>query len=354
MNKKPFFFALAAMTFCSAQAQKITTKSEIIDCGQIVFRQPYTAKFDMKNADTRTLHIHQVRTSCGCAVADYPRIGIEGQRDFQVYVTYDAKQMGHFEKQIAVYSNGSDKPFMLTLRGVVVDKVRHYEGKYDFTLGLLNADKNHLEFDDINKGERPYQEIHIQNLSSQPATPVVMHLPNYLKAEVSPSTIASGHAGVVRIWLDSKQLRNYGLTQTSVYLGAFPGDKVSEEKEISISSVLLPDFRAIDEDRLATAPQLRMSSESLDLGSFEGKDKKSGTIIIENTGKETLEINSLQMFTTGLEISLNKKKLKAGDSAKLKITADRKMLKTARSKPRILMITNDPKKPKVVININVQ
>lgn len=62
----------------------------------------------------------------------------------------------------------------------------------------------------------------------------------------------------------------------------------------------------------------------------------------------------MQMFTTGLKVRLNKSKLDPGESAKLKITAYKKQLKSARSRPRVLMITNDPDKPKVVIHVKVK
>ena len=99
---------------------------------------------------------------------------------------------------------------------------------------------------------------------------------------------------------------------------------------------------------------MKLSAETLDLGSFEDKDSKSGTIIIENQGRSRLTISSMQMFTTGLRVRLNKSRLDPGESAKLKITAYRKQLKNARSKPRVLMITNDPNKSKVVIHVNVK
>ena len=50
-------------------------------------------------------------------------------------------------------------------------------------------------------------------------------------------------------------------------------------------------------------------------------------------------------------MSLNKQTLHPGESAKLKVTAEKRQLKTARSKPRVLMITNDPKQPKTTIKI---
>lgn len=274
--------------------------------------------------------------------------------NFIVEATYDARQLGHFEKEVAIFSNASDRPFYLKMKGVVVDKLVDFTGKYDYTVGSVRTDNNNIEFDDVNVGDMPVQKIHIINSGTESVSPVVMHLPAYLTASVSPTTIAPGHTGVATITLNSLRLRDYGLTQSSVYLGMFPGDKVSADKEISVSAVLLPGFRNMSETQKHNAPVISLSSETLDLGTFGDKDDKSGTIIIENHGKSRLDIRSMQMFTTGLKVRLNKSKLDPGESAKLKITAYKKQLKSARSKPRVLMITNDPAKPKVVIHVKVK
>ena len=70
-----------------------------------------------------------------------------------------------------------------------------------------------------------------------------------------------------------------------------------------------------------------------------------------NSGKSELDISSLQMFTTGLQVSLNKSKLQPGETAHLRITGMMKELRNLRAKPRVLMITNDPANPKVVIPV---
>ena len=237
---------------------------------------------------------------------------------------------------------------------MVVDEVRNYGGDYGFMLGKLKADKVDLEFDDVNKGERPMQEIHILNTTGDIIRPVVMHLPDYLKAEVSPSAIPPGKQGVVQITLESKQLHDYGLTQTTVYLGQNPGDRTSPDKEINVWAVLLPAARNISERQLAYSPKLKISDAVLNLGSFDGKKKKKGTITIENVGRTDLDITALQMFTAGLSVELSSAKVAPGESVKLKVTADRKTLKDVRQKPRILMITNDPVQPKVIITVDVK
>ena len=353
MKRSVILAALMASAALGAQAQRISAKHEVIDCGNVMYESPVTAKFELRNKGS-DLIIDTVRTSCDCVVADYPKGVISKGDNFTVEVTFDARQLGHFHKEAAIYSNASDKPLYLTMRGVVVDHLTDFTGLYDFTLGSVRADKNNIEFDDVNLGEKPVQKIHIINSGTESVSPVIMHLPDYVTASVSPTTIVPGHTGVATLTLNSTKLRSYGLTQSSVYLGMFPGDKVGDDKEISISAVLLPEFRNMSETQRLNAPVMKLSTETLDLGSFDDKDEKSGTIIIENQGKSRLNISSMQMFTSGLKVRLNKSRLDPGESAKLKITAYKKHLKNARSKPRVLMITNDPNKSKVVIHVNVK
>lgn len=354
MNIHKALILLLSFVPMGVAAQKIETESTLIDCGQIIFSQPLTSEFLMKNGGRRPLMIRDVKTDCGCTVVDYPRRAIASGETFSVKAVYDARTMGHFTKQIGVYSNASDDPLVLTLRGVVVDEKVDFSGQYPYTLGEVKTDLNDVEFDDVNRGDRPYQRIHLFNSSSETIEPVVMHLPSYLSAQVSPSRIAPGHAGVATLMLDPRKIRSNGLTQTSVYLGAYPGDKVSQKKEITVSAVVLPNFDNMTETQKEKAPVLEISTETLDLGAFDGKSKKKGEITIANTGHSTLEISSLQMFTTGIEVSLNKTRIAPGETAKMKVTAIARQLKAARSKPRILMITNDPDHAKVVIKILVK
>lgn len=346
--------SLLALTVVGAGAQRMETINKVVDCGQVAYQTPTTAEFEIKNKNNHSIRISDVRTSCGCTSVEYPKGEIPSNGTFVVKVTYDAQTMGHFNKLIDVYSDSDKKPLVLKMRGNVVREVVDFGGGYDFALGSIKADRNDLEFDDVNRGERPQQKIHILNTTSETIQPVVMHLPAFLQAEVSPSKVAPGHGGVVTITLDSHKLKDMGLTQTSVYLGSFPGDRVSHDKEISVSAVLLPKFDNLTAKQLANAPKLNLSTSELDLGAFNGKKKLKGEIVVRNDGKSALNIKSLQMFTSGIQLSLGKMKLAPGESTKLKITAEERLLKSARSKPRVLMITNDPTQPKVVIHINTQ
>lgn len=337
-----------------AKAQRITASSQVIDCGQVLFRKPVTVHFELLNEGAGALNIKNVESSCGCTDVVYPKGAISENKPFVITATYDAKQLGHFEKYIDVYTNGASLPYILTLKGVVVDQVRDFEGQYQYMLGKLRADIKEIMFDDVHKGDMPSQEIHVLNPTSENVTPVILHLPDYLRADMSPSSIPPGKQGVINITLDSRRLPGYGLAQTSVYLGQSAADKVAPEKEIHVEAILIPATVDISDQRLAYMPKMRISSTVLDLGEFEGKKKKKGTIVIENLGRTDLEITSLQMFTDGLTVDLSDTVIQPGNSAKLRVTVDKKAMKGVKRQPRILMITNDPRYPKVVVDVNIK
>lgn len=353
MKKKLIISSLLLLAMLPATAQKISIVNNNINCGPVGYEVPITAKFELQNKGNRKLRIKDVRVSCGCTKADYPHTDIPGGETFTVNLTYDSRQLGHFQKQAAVYVEGLDKPLLLTMKGVVLAEMQDYAGNYEYSIGDLRIDKNELEFDDVNKGEQPVQEIHIYNSGSTVCQPNLMHLPPYLTATMTPQKLSPGRGGKMTVTLNSDLLYDFGLTQTSIYLAQNPGDKVNRGNDIGVAAVLLPSFAHISDADKANAPHLVMSAEQLDF-TFNGKSKIKGEIFLTNEGRSTLNISSLQMFTAGLKVTLPKRELKPGETTRLKITGIKKDLKRARTKPRVLMITNDPDKPKVVITINVK
>ncbi len=313
-------------------AQEIEVKSQSIDVGQVKFDHPVSVDYELKNTTKRPLLITEVQMGCGCTTAEYPHQSIPNDENFTIRVTYDARQMGHFEKHTMVYFYGMDEPLMLTLKGVVVEEIVDFTGDYPFKLGDLLADAHSIEFDDVNRGDRPTAKIHIKNPTSETAYPL----------------------GELTFTLNSTLLPNDGLAQTNVFLGKNPGDKVSPEKEIGISAVLLPGFSNLTESQLRNAPVFHLSTTSLNLGSFNGKKKLKGEIEITNKGKSRLDITAIQMYTIGIQVEIDKVKIMPGEVVKMKISAIAKEIKSTKSKPRILMITNDPKHSKVIVDINVK
>ena len=321
-----------------ASAQKLAVAKSVIECGRTGFKQPVTATFELKNKGHRRLYIESVKPDCGCTDVEFPKEVGAGDK-FTIKLTYDARQLGRFHKMAAIKSNASQQPVYLTMKGIVVAELEDYTGNYAYKMEDLLLDKN--EFDDVNKGDAPVQEIHIMNDGAETMTPTVMHLPSYLSATVVPEKLFPGKTGTIRVTLNTDKLRDYGLTQSTVYIGRQLGEKVSEDNSMGVSIVLLPDMKSFDAANKANAPKLQISSTDIDFTNFEGKSKKTAEVILENTGASVLQISSMQLFTRGLKVTLDQRKIQPGQSTKLKITG----IATD------LMITNDPDHAKVVINI---
>lgn len=345
----PFF-----LFFClPLNAQRIVVTNTTIDCGRVGYEQPVTATYELRNKGKRRLVIESVRTDCGCTAVDFPKEVPAGD-NFTIKMTYDARQLGHFHKMAAIKSNASEQPLYLTMKGVVLAEVLDYAGNYPLSMGTMLLDKNELEFDDVNKGDEVIQEIHVYNNGTDVMQPNLMHLPPYLTAQVVPETISPGHGATITVTLHSEKLRDYGLTQTNVYLGKHLGDKVNADIEVPVSAILLPDLSAFANVNKEQAPQLQMSTTDIDFTSFDNKSKKTVDVTLQNTGHSTLVISSLQMFTSGLKVTLGSREINPGQSTTLKITGIASDLKNVRKRPRILMITNDPDHSKVVINIKLK
>ena len=321
--------------------------------GVVLWKHPATATFQIKNDGDKPLVISNVTTSCGCTVADWTKDPIAPGATGVVTSTFDAKALGHFYKDIGVYCNASARPIYLMLRGEVSADPKNYTLTHPYEIGAIRLNKAAIEFDDTNKGDKPTMEILVANTTSDVYTPVLMHLPPYLEAVAVPERIGKKATGKIKVTLDTDKLPKFGLTTATVYLSRFPGDKVSEENAIPVSAVLLPDFSNMSQQQRLNPPAVQLSATEFTVPPLAENAKKKLTVVVKNVGKSDLDITDLQVFNPALGVQLKKRVLKPGAQTKMKITVYGKYLKKVKSAPRVLMITNDPNCPKIVIRVNV-
>lgn len=352
MNKTTIISALLALPMV-AMAQGLKSNTEVYDMGSLMYEVPGKATFKIKNTAGKAVTIKDVETGCGCTTAQYPRYAVAAGKTFNLELTYDARQLGHFQKSVLVFTDAADKPLELTVKGVVVTASAGLEAAENsgnaVEIGDMLANENFVEFDDVNRGDRMVREIYITNVTDSYVEPVIMRLPSYLTTEITPSRLAPGKTATVRFFLDSNQLRSYGLNQTDVYLAANVGEKISEDKAITVSAVLLPAQIAQDDPRRINGPKIQLSETEVDMSQFAGKKKVKKDIFITNTGKSELEITAMQIVTPGVEVTLAKPTIMPGETTKLRVSANASVLSKVRNRPRVLMITNDPDNQKVEI-----
>lgn len=353
MKRTFLFISLLAAAATLAAQPRLVPDRDIQKVGEVLFQTPKTFILGFTNKGDKPLVIKQVRASCGCVDVAYDQTPVAPGQHGEITLVYDAKMLGSFYKDVEIYTDAQDEPQYMAIQGTVVREMQDFSGDYPIDLGNVRLLGNYVEYDDVNKGDRPVQEIHVANVERTPYKPTLMHLPPYLSAEYIPESIPGGKTGIIRLTLDSEKLFRLGLNQTSVYLARYMGDKVSEENEIVVSAVLLPDFSQLSPAQMEQAPAIQLSDETLDIGSMEGRRKVQRKLTVTNTGRSPLHIRQVQVFNKALTVSLGNRTLKPGQSTRLKVTVNAKDLKRAKARPRVLLISDDPMHAKKIINIQV-
>lgn len=351
MKKISFIIGSFLLSLHAFAQPKISFDKESKDFGTVLWANPATAEFKVSNTGDALLVLSNVEASCACTAVEWPKNGIKPGETASIKAVFDAKALGTFYKEVEILCNASPEPIYLGMSGKVVanaEDVTSTEG-FEVEMGDVRLSKDVLEFDRVSKGNDPIEEIAILNPTRAPFEPVLMHVPDYLEVSCYPERIPAGRTGRLRVKLLTDKIPNMGLTQTSVYFTRQFGDKVSNENEIPVSVILLPDFSAMSEASFLQAPKMQVSDTELTILT-KGKLKGKATILVTNTGKSELKIDRLQVLSSAVSVSIPKKNVPAGQSIKMKVTLDKTKVKKHR-RLGIIMITNDPEHSEQIIDI---
>lgn len=76
--------------------------------------------FTFKNVTKKPVTLTNVKTSCGCTAADWPKEPIAKKKKGSIKVKYDSNRVGKFTKTIKVFIEGNENPIQLEIRGTIV------------------------------------------------------------------------------------------------------------------------------------------------------------------------------------------------------------------------------------------
>lgn len=117
------FLFVATMLAVSVQAQEkkaeITFDSEVIDYGEIDYGADGVRKFTFTNTGDDVLIVARVYSTCGCTIPKKPENPIQPGEKGEIEVKYDTKREGPIRRTITIYSNASEVPQSLKIKGTV-------------------------------------------------------------------------------------------------------------------------------------------------------------------------------------------------------------------------------------------
>lgn len=349
MTRTLTLITLLAMSALAAVAQPKATYSDTeINLGNIGWHTSAVANIQLKNTGNKPLYITGVETDCGCTVVSWNHSAIAPGATTTIAATYDAETLGTFGRYVSVTTNADIEPVDILLSGRVMTEVHDFSKEFPYKVDNVLLSADNIEFDDVNLGDHPEQTILVLNNGQKAYAPEFMHLPKYLSVTCSPEVLRPGRIGRATFILDSNQLPTMGLTQSSIFVARYPGDKVRKAGEIGVSATLLPQFKLTDRE-LQRSPVAVIPTE-INLGQGIGKKKLKGTLTLENQGAGVLHVQALQVYNPGISVSLSKSVLKPGERATLKVSVST-ATGNFKGRRRILLITDDPTNSKITIDV---
>lgn len=341
------------MTVCA----QLTVDKKVQNLGTLQLYSEANTSFKIKNTANSPVTVAKIVTSSSQIKATCSPMTVPPGGTATVSISYSTDLVGRFTHAVYVYAEGNDQPLTVQLKGkVYLNMNRAYERQgtqgsvdaFGVSFGTLSFNTDNIEFDYVNDGDVVTKTIAVTNTGEENCMPNLLHLPAYLSVEASPRVLRPGRKGYLTITLDSRKLNhNLGLTQDVVYVSSYEGESVSREREIPVSIVL---FDTATVERSNRAPSVQLSTEELDLPQ-SGKSKVKGTVSISNTGRSDLMIKSLQVFHPAINVSLPKTTIAPGETVNMKVTVVNKYRELSSARYRILMITNDYRKPVVLVSI---
>lgn len=129
---KKLLFSITALTLSTvlfaqdAQKKKADDiarfKTETIDLGKLQQGNATTAVFSVANIGSDPLVIEQANPTCGCTISDYTKAPIANGGAGEIKATYNAANVGAFEKHLTVKFAGVDEVKSITIKGEVLSK----------------------------------------------------------------------------------------------------------------------------------------------------------------------------------------------------------------------------------------
>jgi hypothetical protein len=130
MRATIFFILLVFLTALSCSEKKGTSavkkaariefKEPIHDFGEIEYGGNGTYEFKFINRGKSPLVLDNVRSTCGCTVPEWTREPLNPSETGTIRVIYDTHRVGAFSKTLIIYSNASNSPVRIFIKGTVL------------------------------------------------------------------------------------------------------------------------------------------------------------------------------------------------------------------------------------------
>jgi hypothetical protein len=165
--------------------------------------------FAFKNEGSAPSVITRVETSCGCAVADYPKRPLAPGATGEIKITYNPKdRAGTLASKISVYTADSSAPVaQLELNGDISPTTDRWS-RYPEVLGELRASRRSVSFGAVYRTQLRKERIVCVNSGTKPLklSTIAGTIPDWISLQTVPEVIEPGVQAELLVVIDGRSI----------------------------------------------------------------------------------------------------------------------------------------------------
>ncbi len=290
--------------------------------------------FKFTNTSGKPVKVNNVRSSCGCTVAEYTRDLVMPGEQGQVRATFDpARRSGYFSKRITVYTSDSKEPQYLTITGRirVNDKIAD---NYRKRIAPFNVNEEVLDFGErARRDEAVFTSIQMINMNLERIDFEVESYPEWLEGcAASEYHLEQGLNSLLEAKVNTSKVQ-WGESEGTVRLRVDHNNSV-RWVSVPVRLTVIDDFEEVEGKG---KPQLELSSDTIRIVC---SGEKAGKMKVEffNTGDKDLYIRNVQSSGDKVEVlKFDEKPVASGKSGRMVVAC-----KPGDDIEEIVVWTNDP------------
>ena len=302
------------------------------------------------NVSDEPVSIVEARATCGCTTPRYSYSPIVPGDTIEMKVAYDPSgRPGRFIKKVYVRNSNDENQAELIIKGVVIGNESTLKSRYPVDLGRMRIQSAVIDFGDLEKEKDKGIYITAYNQTLDTITPILSNIPSYVQTSIIPSSIPPGEQATIAVHLLGRECDKWGPMSENITLTTGDGDELHQ---LRLIANIVPNFSRLTPGERMKAPKIVFESDRINFGTLD----RSGAKVtleaqIKNEGDNALEIYRVYTTSEGVDVKVEKDKVKKGKSTKVFVTVDPAQYKGVVLNGEIVFIVNDPTNPQARLRI---
>lgn len=303
--------------------------------------------FNFTNISSNPIVIHRVISSCGCTEPVWTKSPVRPGEAGKIDVTFKNDQGPYpFDKSITVYVSDLDKPVILRIKGVVLEKKKSLNELFEYKIGSFALREETFNIGQIEQGLVRNESVEVANISGAPISVEFSKLSRGLKLSLSQNPIPAKSKATLTIVIDTK-LTGEVLWGKNIFSSAVSVNGKSQKGEIKVAALIKENFSGLTENQKKVGALPQFNTSSLSFGTCKKGDVKELSFNCQNIGKEALRIYKVESSEAGCTFTFPYS-IAAGEKGDLKVRIDTKGTE-GEILHIITVITNAPVRP--IVNL---